>query len=62
VQVSDLDLTFSIAGGESIWTEISCKFTREGVSQELETAGLRLDRWFTDFGARFGLALAMPPR
>ena len=61
VHIRDLDLAVRLAGGESIWTEISCKFTREGVAQELDTAGLQLARWFTDVSDRFGLALATLP-
>jgi L-histidine Nalpha-methyltransferase len=60
IHVRDLDLEVAIADGEAIWTEISCKFTREGTEQELAVADLQLEQWLTDAEARFGLALAAP--
>jgi uncharacterized SAM-dependent methyltransferase len=41
-------------------TEISAKFTVEAVDGELDEAGLRLERFFTDECGLFGLALAAP--
>lgn len=41
--------------GDEVRTEISAKFTREGIAAELEQAGLRLQRWLTDGQQRFGL-------
>jgi L-histidine Nalpha-methyltransferase len=53
---ADLEVTF--ADGEEIRTEISAKFTEEAVQRELDAAGMRLDRFFTDGSALFGLAFA----
>jgi len=61
VRVAALDLTFEIAPDETIWTEISCKFTRESAAAMLTDAGMSLARWYTDPHDRFGLALALSP-
>jgi L-histidine N-alpha-methyltransferase len=58
IEGADLELTF--ADGEEVRTEISSKFTVEAVDRELDEAGLRLERFFTDEGGLFGLALAAP--
>jgi L-histidine N-alpha-methyltransferase len=60
VRIEGADLTVSFADGEEMRTEISAKFTREAVEQELTHAGLRLDSFLTDDRALFGLALASP--
>ncbi|MFN2557512.1 MAG: L-histidine N(alpha)-methyltransferase [Nitriliruptorales bacterium] len=56
----ELALTVHFAPGEEFHTEVSCKFTRSQISQELTTAGLALERWLTDPEDRFALALAAP--
>lgn len=48
----------SFAAGERLHTEVSCKFTRTVVEEELEAAGMALVRWETDRAARFAVALA----
>jgi L-histidine N-alpha-methyltransferase len=53
-----LDLTVDVEAGEEIHTEISCKFRREGLTAELQGAGLAVERWLTDDGGRFALVLA----
>ncbi len=58
VEVRGVDLVAVLAAGEEIRTEISAKFRREGVEQELKTAGFDLDRWWTDGEGRFALSLA----
>jgi L-histidine N-alpha-methyltransferase len=58
IRGANLELTF--ADGEEVRTEISSKFTVEAVDRELDEAGLRLERFFTDEGGLFGLALAAP--
>lgn len=58
VKVRELDLPVHFEQGEELRTEISAKFRREGVAAELEAAGLRLTRWWTDAAGRFGLSLA----
>jgi L-histidine Nalpha-methyltransferase len=58
VSIDGADLEVTFADGEEIRTEISAKFTREAVERELRDAGLRLDDFFTDGSALFGLAFA----
>ena len=58
VHLGGLGLTVHVAAGESIWTENSYKFTEESAAAALAEAGMRLERWCTDAGRRFGLALA----
>jgi L-histidine Nalpha-methyltransferase len=52
----------SVAAGESIRTEISCKYDRAEVESMLADAGLGLVEWRTDAEQRFALALAAPVR
>ena len=56
VSIPGADLQVEIAAREEIRTEISAKFTLERIDRELDEAGFRLERFFTD-GA-FGLSLA----
>jgi L-histidine Nalpha-methyltransferase len=58
VRIDGADLEVTFADGEEIRTEVSAKFTREAVERELHAAGLRLDDFFTDGSALFGLAFA----
>jgi L-histidine N-alpha-methyltransferase len=44
--------------GESIRTEISCKYDRESVDALLAPAGLAVERWITDGGRQYALAVA----
>jgi L-histidine Nalpha-methyltransferase len=46
------------AGGEEMRTEISSKFRRAGVEQELAAAGFHLTEWWTDPAADFALSLS----
>jgi L-histidine N-alpha-methyltransferase len=48
-----------LASGETIRTEISCKYDRPSVRRLLRAASLKLERWITD-GERFALAVALP--
>ena len=57
--VPSLDLTVEIADGELLRTEISTKFTRPMITDELAAAGFTLRRWCTDPGDRFALSLAV---
>ncbi|HZB96991.1 MAG TPA: L-histidine N(alpha)-methyltransferase [Candidatus Sulfotelmatobacter sp.] len=52
-------LRVELAAGEDILTEISVKFTREGVERELKKAGMTVSQWYTDSREWFGLALAV---
>jgi L-histidine N-alpha-methyltransferase len=58
VSVPALDLTVEFAEGEEMRTEISTKFTREGIASELDAAGFDVAHWLTDPAGRFGLTLA----
>jgi L-histidine N-alpha-methyltransferase len=60
VELTEIGLVVSFTAGEEMRTEISAKFRREGVAAELAAAGLRMDRWWTDSLARFGLSLSVP--
>jgi L-histidine N-alpha-methyltransferase len=46
------------AGGESIRTEISCKYDRESLASLLGAANMRIDRWITDAHASYALVVA----
>jgi L-histidine N-alpha-methyltransferase len=58
VTVRDLDLTVEFAADEQMRTEISAKFRKERVIEELEVAGLRLAEWWTDPKGDFALSLS----
>jgi L-histidine N-alpha-methyltransferase len=58
VTVPELGLTLPFADGEELRTEISAKFRRRGVRQELRAAGLRPRRWWTDPAGDFAVSLA----
>jgi L-histidine Nalpha-methyltransferase len=59
VRIAELDLDLDFAAGEQILTEVSCKFTRNGVGDELAAAGLTRTHWWTDEAGDFGLSLAV---
>jgi L-histidine N-alpha-methyltransferase len=58
VAITELDLQVDVAAGEAIRTEISCKFHRDVVEDELAAAGLELRHWWTDTGGDFALSLS----
>ncbi|GGZ06068.1 L-histidine N(alpha)-methyltransferase [Streptomyces nitrosporeus] len=58
VKIRELDLVVAFERGEELRTEVSAKFRREGVREELAAAGLRLDQWWTDAAGRFALSLS----
>lgn len=60
VTLPELDLRVDFADGEEMRTEISAKFRREGVEDELAAAGLRLSHWWTDPDGDFALSLSAP--
>jgi L-histidine N-alpha-methyltransferase len=51
-------MTVRYAPGEQMRTEISKKFSRDGLSRELDAAGFDLMHWWTDPAERFVLSLA----
>ncbi|WP_081235857.1 L-histidine N(alpha)-methyltransferase [Streptomyces viridosporus] len=59
VKVPALDLAVDFAAGEDLRTEVSAKFRKEGVRDELGSAGLELTRWWTDGAGRFALSLSV---
>jgi L-histidine N-alpha-methyltransferase len=59
VELAELDLGVSFAAGEVMRTEISAKFRREGIDDELADAGLELQRWWPHASGDFALALAV---
>ncbi len=50
--------TFPFRAGESIRTEVSCKYDRPGVERMLADAGFTLDAWMADRAGAFALSLA----
>ena len=59
VKVPALDLAVDFAAGEELRTEVSAKFRKEGVTEELDAAGLELTHWWTDTEGRFALSLSV---
>ncbi len=58
VHIPALDLTVGFAEGELMRTEISAKFREDKVAAELEAAGLRMERFWTDEAGDFALSLS----
>ncbi|HEX3692963.1 MAG TPA: L-histidine N(alpha)-methyltransferase [Solirubrobacteraceae bacterium] len=58
--VRDLGLSVRFEAGEEMRTEISAKFTRLRVEQDLAAAGLELASWLTDPDDLFALSLSRP--
>jgi L-histidine N-alpha-methyltransferase len=58
VTIRALQLEVSFAADEAVRTEISAKFRRAGVEQELADAGFRLTEWWTDPAGDFALSLS----
>jgi L-histidine N-alpha-methyltransferase len=57
VHIPGARLSLSLARGEEIHTELSCKYTRASLTDRLEGTGLRIVDWFTDPEELFALAL-----
>ena len=60
VRLPGASLFLSFRAGDEIRTEVSSKFTRERLEDELTAAGLRLDTFLTDPEDQFALSLAAP--
>ena len=60
VTLPAIDLTVEFEEGETLRTEISTKFRREGIERELEASGLAVEAWWTDGPGDFALCLAQP--
>ena len=52
--------TVRVSEGESIRTELSCKYDRETLDSLFATAGLRVDRWCEAAGGLYAMALGSP--
>jgi L-histidine N-alpha-methyltransferase len=50
--------TIAFAGGESIRTEISCKYDHATLSTMLGESGMRIERWITDSAQTYALVVA----
>jgi L-histidine N-alpha-methyltransferase len=59
VDVPALGLAVDFAADEEMRTEISAKFRRDRVADELAAAGLTLTQWWTDERGDFALSLAL---
>ena len=60
VSIADLSIDIAFAAGEDLLTEISSKFTRQGVEDELYAAGFVVDSTWEAPGGDFLLTLARP--
>jgi L-histidine N-alpha-methyltransferase len=49
-----------IGAGESIRTELSCKYDRPVLTDMLEAARLEITRWCTDEDGLYSMAVAVP--
>jgi L-histidine Nalpha-methyltransferase len=58
VNVREIALTLDFADGDSIWTEISTKFRRQRVADELAAAGFDVAEWMTDPAGDFAVSLS----
>jgi L-histidine N-alpha-methyltransferase len=60
VTIPAIDLSVGFAAGEEMRTEVSTKFRRPAVDQELRAAGLEPTQWYTDPAADFALVMSAP--
>ncbi|MCI0385270.1 L-histidine N(alpha)-methyltransferase [Streptomyces sp. CNQ085] len=60
VSLPALGVEIPFAQGEEVRTEISVKFRRAGLTDELRRHGFAVTRWWTDARERFALLLAVP--
>jgi dimethylhistidine N-methyltransferase/ergothioneine biosynthesis protein EgtC len=59
-KIPGLDMTVPLEAGEEVRTELSCKFRRESLTEELRAGGFTVRHWWTDPEERFALLLAVP--
>ncbi len=57
VSIPDLQLEVDFEADEAMRTEISAKFTRDRVAENLQAAGFALEDWWTDDAGDFALSL-----
>jgi len=55
VNIDDLELELKIVKDETIHTENSCKFSRDGVKQLVKKSGLDIKNWYSDKKGWFSL-------
>ncbi|KRV47975.1 dimethylhistidine N-methyltransferase [Wenjunlia vitaminophila] len=60
VKIPALDLAVSFDSGEDLRTEVSAKFRRPTITEELTRAGFTLRHWWTDTAGRYALSLSTP--
>ena len=60
VTIRELELEVRFGAGEQMRTEVSTKFHPDRIADELEAAGLRQVKWFTDPEGDFGLSVSTP--
>jgi len=60
VRLEALDLELQFQEGEQVRTEISAKFRREGITEELAAAGMGVTHWWSDKDSDFALSLSVP--
>ena len=58
VRIDELEVDVTLAADEQLRVEISAKFERQRLTDELAAAGLQLDAWWTDSPERFAVLLA----
>jgi L-histidine N-alpha-methyltransferase len=56
-RLAGIDLEVHFDRGEELLTEISSKFRRAGITDELAAAGLRVREWWTDDREYFAVSL-----
>ncbi|WP_435884409.1 L-histidine N(alpha)-methyltransferase [Streptomyces xiamenensis] len=61
VRIPALGMTVDFGRGEETRTEISTKFRRATLTEELTAAGLAVDHWWTDPQERFAMLLVTSP-
>ena len=61
VHIAALDMTVEFVDGEDLRTEVSAKFRRHGVVDELADAGLETIGWWTDDDGDYALSLSVRP-
>jgi L-histidine Nalpha-methyltransferase len=55
VLIDELDLRVTLVRGETIFTELCKKYSREDIGKLAESAGFRITRWFSDPQSWFSL-------
>ncbi len=61
VEIPKLEVELALEAGEFLRVEVSTKFERAALEVEFSTAGLALERWWTDASNRFAVCLALRP-